>query len=125
MQMQLLQLGNRYKLWEGENWEVLTQIEGRALSGRAARIFTEKVENARAPHTGTTTEEAPETHFTKFLQECNAKYFGKNAAKEQKEAMENGDLKYSHNDHLAVVERLFEINEMFHLLGPNTWRSSA
>jgi hypothetical protein len=33
--------------------------------------------------------------------------------------MENGDLKYSHDDHLAVVERLFEINEMFHLLGPN------
>ena len=33
--------------------------------------------------------------------------------------MENGDLKYSHDNYLAVVERLFEINEMFHLLGPN------
>ena len=50
--LQLKQLGRRYNLWQDEKYKKLTQVGGRAFSGRAAEVWADKVENARAPRAG-------------------------------------------------------------------------
>jgi hypothetical protein len=87
---QLFQLAKRDNLWRENEWKILTQIGGRAFSGRAAEAWFDKVENARAICSGTTTEEAIEANFKRLIQDFRKQYFGRTADEEQKDAMENG-----------------------------------
>jgi hypothetical protein len=121
---QLFQLAKRYNLWRENEWKILTQIGGRAFSGRPAEAWFDKVENARAIRAGTTTEEAIEAHFKRLIQDFGKQYFGRKAAEEQKDAMENGELTYEGHDHFSVAERLFQINEQLEYLGTNVEKFS-
>ena len=105
-QLQLRILGRRYQLWEDDKYKKLTQVGGRAFSGRAAEVWADKVENARAPRANANREE----YFVGLLKEFSKKYFGKNAGEDQKDAMENGELTYDGHDHFMAVERLLKIN---------------
>ena len=121
---QLFQLAKRYDLWKEDEWKILTQIGGRALSGRAAEAWFDQVENARAPRAGVTTAEALEAHFKKLVQEFGKQYFGRKAAEDQKDAMENGELTYEGHDHFSVAERLFRINDQLEYLGTDVEKFS-
>ena len=114
---QLLQLAERYNLWRDEEWKILSQIGRRAFSGRAAEAWADNVENARAPRAIVTTVKALRAYYKKLVQEFARAYFKKNAAMDQKDAMESCKLTYEGHDHSGVVERLFRINEQLELLG--------
>ena len=121
---QLFQLAKQYNLWRENKWKILTQIGGQAFSGQAAEAWFDKVENARAIRAGSTTEEAIEAHFKRLIQDFEKQYFGRKAAEEQKDAMENGELTYKGHDHFSVAERLFRIKEQLENLGTNVEKFS-
>ena len=73
----------------------------------SSRGWFDEVENARPIRAGTTTEEAIEAHFKRLIQDFGKQYFGRKAAEEQKDAMENGELTYEGQDHFSVAGRLF------------------
>ena len=101
---QLFQLAKRYDLWKDEDWKIPSQIGKRAVSGRAVEAWADHVENARAPRAGVTTAEALEAHFKKLVQKFGKQYFGRKAAEDQKDAMENGELTYEGHDHFSVAD---------------------
>ena len=78
----LFQLVIRYQLWEDEDWKILSQNGGCALSGQAAEAWADQVKNAGAPPN--------RGAFKSLLQEFGKQYFGRKAAEDQKDAMENG-----------------------------------
>ena len=49
----------------------------------------------------------------------NAKYLTERAIDHQKDAMENGELRYEGHDHLNVTQPLFQVNEDLDLLSEN------
>ncbi len=49
--------------------------------------------------------------FKKLVQEFGKQYFGRNAAEDQRDAMENRELTYEGHGHFSVAERLFRIND--------------
>ncbi len=81
---QLFQLAKQYNLWKEDEWKILTQIGGRALSGRAAEAWFDKVENARPIRARTTTEGANESHFKRLIQDFGKQYFGRKLLKSKR-----------------------------------------
>jgi hypothetical protein len=55
--------------------------------------------------------------FKKLIQKVNMKYLGKDAADNQKIAMQRGELQCDNCDYDKVAERLFKINRDLELLG--------
>ena len=125
LELQLLKLGKRYDLFQGDTWKILVQAGGRALSGRAGEVWEEEVENGDEPPRNTNTPELRREHFFKLVQKFNAKYLGKSAGDHQRDAMMEGKLTYEGHDHLAAAERLFQINEQIELLGPGIEKFST
>jgi hypothetical protein len=119
---QLLELGDRYDLFENGKWKMLCQIGGRALQGRCAKYWKDIVEAVRSHNSGDS--EIQRKKFKKLIQKVNSKYLGRDAIEEQRDAMEFGDLKYDGHDHMSVVERLFEINEDLELFGEEVGKFS-
>ena len=111
---QLLKLGNRYNLFTEGKWKVLCQILGCALEGRCEEIWESQVESLRGHNTGNSA--AQRDKFKKAIQKFNKKYLGSATIDHQKDAMENGQLRYEGTDHEKTVERLFQINEDIELL---------
>lgn len=59
---------------------------------------------------------AQQVRFIKQIQKMKAKYITERAINHQKDAMENGKLKYKGHDHVKVAKQLFEINKDLVLL---------
>ena len=115
LKKQLLKLGSRYELFKDGRWKVLCQLGGRALGGRIERYWSNIVEATTNHATGNTN--AQQAKFKKLIQKVNVKYLGKDAADDQKIAMQCGELQGDDHDHDKVAERLFEINRDLELLG--------
>ena len=109
LEKQLIKLGNRYDLFSEGKWKVLGQIGGRATDGRCNEIWEERIESIRNHATGNA--QAQLDKFTKAIQKLNKDYFGASAEVIQKDAMDNGLLRYDGVDHERAVERLFQIND--------------
>jgi hypothetical protein len=108
---------SRYQLWEDKDRKILSQIGGRALSGQAAEALADHVENVRDPPNLANTAEVIEAHFKSLVQEFGKQYFGRKAAEDHKDAMENGELTYDSHNHVSAVEQLFRINDQLEYLG--------
>ena len=109
--VQLFQLTK--KVWSLERWrlEILNQIGGQAISGRAVEPWSDKVKNARAIWAMTTTADAIKAHFKRLVQAFGKQYFGRKVAEDQKDAVEYGELTYEGHCHFSVAKRLFRIND--------------
>lgn len=119
---QLLKLGDRYELFNDGKWKALCQLGGRCFEGRIEEHWSDLVGGIRNHATGDSA--AQRAKFKKQIQKVNAKYLTERAVDHQKDAMENGELKYEGHDHLRVVERLFQINEDLDLFSENAEKYS-
>lgn len=102
LEKQLLKLGYCYDLFETGKWKVLGQIRGRALEGGCEQYWHDIIKAAHNHSSGNS--DAQRRKFKKLIQKINAKYLGKDAIKDQCEAMEFGELKYDNHDHMTAVE---------------------
>jgi hypothetical protein len=114
LEKQLIKLGNRYGLFSEGKWKILSQIGGHATDGCCNKIWEERFESIRNHATGNL--QAQFDKFTKAIQKLKEDYFGPSAEVIQKDAMDNGLLRYNGVDHERAIERLFRINDDIKLL---------
>jgi hypothetical protein len=95
LEKELLNFGSRYDLFQDGRWKMLSQIGGRALKGRIGRIWRDTVESTTNHGKGDSATQ--QAKFKKLIKKVNMKYFGKDAADDQKTAMLRGELRC--NDH--------------------------
>ena len=114
LEKELLKFGSRYDLFQYGRWKLLGQIGGRALKGRIARYWSDIVEGTTNHSRGDSATQ--QAKFLKLIKKVNVKYFGKDAADDQKTAMLRGELRCNDQDYEKIAERLFEINKDLELL---------
>ena len=110
----LIQLGDRYKLFQDGKWAVLLQTGGRALHGRCERIWTRVTSSERNHATGTQARQREK--FLELIKKSLQKILGSRIADNQIDAMQLGELNYDGHNHEAAVERLLEINDQIQYL---------
>ncbi|KAL3778851.1 hypothetical protein HJC23_001462 [Cyclotella cryptica] len=91
LEKELLKFGSHYDLFQDGRWKLLGQIGGRALKGRIARYWRDIIEGTTNHGKGEPATQ--QAKFKKLIKKVNMKYFGKDAADDQKTAMlvENSD----------------------------------
>jgi predicted nucleotidyltransferase len=62
--------------------------------------------------------------MSRNLHSQNWQYFGRKAAEDQRDAMDNGELTYEGHNHFSVAEILFRINDQLEYLGTDVEKFS-
>lgn len=90
LEKQLLKLGNHYNLLNEGEWKILCQIGRWSLGGCIEQYWSGIIKGAR--NHSVESSSVQKAQFKKLIQQVNTKYLAKDAADDQKNAMEHEEL---------------------------------